>query len=108
MKNLSEIYACVFGVIFFNFGRYRTVFGSTRVERRSLELDNRSRALRNPWDFEEADQTACTTEDNVREYCYPEVGTYFISKYFGFDMTVGNFYPFLTSFQTLTGHNYVT
>ncbi|XP_058214377.1 putative E3 ubiquitin-protein ligase LIN-1 isoform X1 [Rhododendron vialii] len=51
---------------------YRTVFGSTRVERRSMELDNRSRGSINPWDLEEADKKACTHEDNVKQHCHPK------------------------------------
>ncbi|KAF7145847.1 hypothetical protein RHSIM_Rhsim04G0139200 [Rhododendron simsii] len=42
------------------------------VKRRSMELDNTSRASINPWDFEEADHQACTHEDNVKQHCYPE------------------------------------
>ncbi|KAE9461479.1 hypothetical protein C3L33_06592, partial [Rhododendron williamsianum] len=51
---------------------YRTVFGSKRVERRSMELDNRSRGSINPWDFEEADKKACTHEDYVKQHRYPK------------------------------------
>ncbi|KAI8571367.1 hypothetical protein RHMOL_Rhmol01G0114300 [Rhododendron molle] len=49
------------------------------VMRRSMELDNTSRASINPWDFEEAhgfieaDHQACTHEDDVKQHCYPEV-----------------------------------
>lgn len=69
----------LFSVFFlFNFGRYRTVFGSARVERRSMELDNRIRASVNPWDLEDEDQKACTLEDNVKQHCHPEVGIYLI------------------------------
>ncbi|XP_052200755.1 putative E3 ubiquitin-protein ligase LIN-2 [Diospyros lotus] len=46
---------------------YRVVLGSTLLERRSMDFDDRSRALVNTWDLEEGEKAYYVHEDNVRQ-----------------------------------------